>query len=191
MILAFLLQSRPQKQSRGGLLSTPGRDHVDPLDPSFQSPPLPPQQQLRTWTATDIPAKIDVTVTLEALHMWPIVFTRIMQLLGRSYRFVVTRSTEAQKYLSASDVAADVATEALWMTTYSELNRDRLEHAVYTLIHAAWDYQPLQALPLRMPMYRTTSRSTWSCRLRQTWTWTCSSGGRPRTARAAFHSWRR
>ena len=72
--------------------------------------------------------------------MWPIVFTRIMQLLGRSYRFVVTRSTEAHKYLSASDVAADDATEALWMQTYGDINRDRLEHAVYTLIQAAWDY---------------------------------------------------
>ena len=72
--------------------------------------------------------------------MWPIVFTRIMQLLGRSYRFVVTRSTAAQKYISASDVAADDAAEALWMKTYGELNRDRLEHAVYTLIQAAWDY---------------------------------------------------
>ena len=72
--------------------------------------------------------------------MWPIVFTRIMQLLGRSYRFVVTRSTEAHKYLPASDVAADDATEALWMQTYGVISRDRLEHAVYTLIQAAWDY---------------------------------------------------
>ena len=139
MILVFLLQSRPAK--RGPILSPPGaRGNMDPPDP--YSPPLltQPQQQLRTWTAADIPTKIDVTVTLEALHMWPIVFTRIMQLLGRSYRFVVTRSTEAQKYLSASDVAADDATEALWMKTYGELNRDRLEHAVYTLIQAAWDY---------------------------------------------------
>ena len=72
--------------------------------------------------------------------MWPIVFSRIMQLLGRSYRFVVTRSTEAQKYLPPSDVAADDVAEALWMKTYGELNRDRLEHAVYTLIQAAWDY---------------------------------------------------
>ena len=63
-----------------------------------------------------------------------------MQLLGRSYRFVVTRFSEAQKYLPASDVAADNAAKALWMTTYGELNRDRLEHAVYTLIQAAWDY---------------------------------------------------
>ena len=72
--------------------------------------------------------------------MWPIVFSRIMQLLGRSYRFVVTGSTEAQKYLPPSDVAADDVAEALWMKTYGELNRDRLEHAVYTLIQAAWDY---------------------------------------------------
>ena len=63
-----------------------------------------------------------------------------MQLLGRSYRFVVTRFSEAQKYLPASDVAADNAAKALWMTTYGDLNRDRLEHAVYTLIQAAWDY---------------------------------------------------
>ena len=84
-------------------------DNPDPRSAPIWTP-------FRTWTAVDIPTNIDIKVTLEALHIWPIVFSRIMQLLGRSYRFVVTRSSAAQKYLPASDVAADA--EALWMKIY-------------------------------------------------------------------------
>ena len=59
------------------------RDDSDPPDPHS--------------TAVDILTNIDIKVSLEALHMWPIVFSRIIQLLGRSYLFFSTLSSAAQK----------------------------------------------------------------------------------------------
>ena len=61
-------------------------------------------------------------------------------MLGRSHRFVLTRSTEAQKFSQPTEITDDDAQETRWMNTYGDLNRDRLEHAVYVLIKSAWDY---------------------------------------------------
>merc|ERR1711934_450472 len=96
----------------------------------------------RNWSATDIPTSVDMDVTQNNLHLWPIVFDHIMQFLSRSYRFVSMRSAEAQKFIDPSEKMDDDAQETLWIQSYSALNRGRLKHVVYTFVKSAWKSYP-------------------------------------------------
>ena len=66
----------------------------DVSTPTHGSRPINvPDSTPRPWSATDIPSSSALTIEQGRLDMWPVVFDHIMQLLGRSYRFVLTRST--------------------------------------------------------------------------------------------------
>ena len=132
------MSGRPPRQAR---LGAQGLSKDDMSTPNPGSQPIGiPNSTPRPWSATDIPSSSALTIEQGRLDMWPVVFDHILQLLGRSYRFVVTRSTEAQKFLASAEITDDAAQETRWMHTYGDLNRERLEHAVYLLIKSAWNY---------------------------------------------------
>ena len=130
----------------------------DVSTPTHGSRPINvPDSTPRPWSATDIASSSALTIEQGRLDMWPVVFDHIMQLLGRSYRFVVTRSPEAQKFFASAEITDDTAQETRWMRTYGDLNRDRLEHVVYLLIKSAWNY------PEAKVHFRTITSQTPRC----------------------------
>ena len=159
----FLLSARPPDLlhfmcSMSGRPPPRDRTPDDPAkDDDGTSTPNISDSTPRAWSTTDIPSSSALTIEQGRLDIWPVVFDHIMQLLGRTYRFVVTRSPEAQKFFDPAEITDDTAQEARWMRTYGDLNRDRLEHVVYLLIKSAWNY------PEAKVHFRTITSQTPRC----------------------------
>ena len=103
-------QQRPPRHVRQGEQDF-SQDDVqdDVITPTHGSRPNISDSTPRAWTATDIPSSSALKIEQGRLDIWPVVFDHIMQLLGRSYRFVVTRSPEAQKFFASAEITDDTA----------------------------------------------------------------------------------
>ena len=80
----FLLSARPPDLLQFVCSMSQGRPPPRNRTRDDMDPPNPGSQPIRVS---------DPQPSLAPLSMWPVVFDHIMQLLGRSYRFVLTRST--------------------------------------------------------------------------------------------------
>ena len=101
-----------------------------------------PVTAARAFSTTDIPQKIgDIAITPGNLHLWPVGFDRTCEALGLFHRFVITRSTTCQQYITAEAKASDDAQEQVWMHAHGPW-REKLEQAVYNLIKDLWKSFP-------------------------------------------------
>ena len=88
-----------------------------------------PVTAARAFSTTDIPQKIgDIAITPGNLHLWPVGFDRTCEALGLSHRFVLTRSTACQQYITAEAKTSDDAQEQVWMQAHGPW-REKLEQA--------------------------------------------------------------
>ena len=89
-----------------------------------------PVTAARAFSTQDIPQTLaDISIKPGSLHLWPVVFDRICEALGLTYRFVLTRSDECQKYIPTEAKTSDDAQEQVWMQAHGPW-REKLEQAV-------------------------------------------------------------